>query len=200
MRSKRQLLILIGGPPWVGKTTCAQEVFASLPNSAWLDGDDVWRVNPFTVEDPRLRNSDRNMAFVLNTYLQSRFNYVIFSSVVLTDKPITDGILNAVESQDYDILFFMLTGSPSALKARSAARDNNAVPESRFLRAAKAQRAIHIDTTNMTPSAVVRAILYVVRDPSEAGLVAVPHGRHREWKTAAEAQQLRPAGASKPRD
>jgi len=182
MRSKRQLLILIGGPPWVGKTTCAREVFASLHNSAWLDGDDVWRVNPFFVEDPRLRNSDRNMSFVLNTYLESRFDYVIFSSVVLTDKPITDGILDAIKREDYDVLFFMLTCSRSALGARSAKRDNIAAPESRFLRAAKAHDAIHIDTTNMTSGAVAQAILSVVRDPSEAGLVAVYRRRRREWK------------------
>ena len=181
-RSKRQMLIMIGGPPWVGKTTCAREVFASLQNSAWLDGDDVWRVNPFSVEDPRLRNSDRNMSFVLNTYLESRFDYVIFSSVVLTDKPITDGILDAIEREDYDVLFFMLSCSRSALEARTAKRDNIAAPESRFMRAAKAQDAIHLDTTNMRPDEVTQAILYVVPDPSEAGLLAVSHGGRREWK------------------
>lgn len=182
MKSERQLLIMIGGPPWVGKTTCAREVFASLENSAWLDGDDVWRVNPFSVEDPRLRNSDRNMSFVLNSYLESRFDYVIFSSVVLTDKPITDSILDAIEREDYDILLFMLTCSRSALEARSAKGDSIAAPESRFMRAAKAQDAIHIDTTNMTPGEVTQAILSVARDPSGAGLVAVSHGRRREWK------------------
>ena len=182
MKAQRKQLIMIGGPPWVGKTTCAREVFASLQNSAWLDGDDVWRVNPFSVEDPRLRNSDRNMSFVLNTYIESRFDYVVFSSVVLTDKPITDGILDAIECKDYDVLFFMLTCSQSALEARSAERDNIATPESRFIHAAKTQDAIHMDTTNMTPSEVTQTILSVVRDPNEAGLVAVSHGRRREWK------------------
>ena len=168
MKSERQLLIMIGGPPWVGKTTCAREVFASLENSAWLDGDDVWRVNPFSVEDPRLRNSDRNMSFVLRTYLESQFDYVIFSSVVLTDKPITDGILDAIGVQGYDLLFFMLSCSRSAIEARSAQRDNMAGPESRFTHAAKGQDAIHIDTTDMTPSEVAQAILSVVRDPDKA--------------------------------
>jgi len=110
------------------------------------------------------------MSFVLNTYLESRFDYVILSSVVLTDKPITDGILNAIEHEDYDILFFMLTCSPSTLEARSAKRDNIMAPESRFMRAAKVRDAIHIDTTNMTPREVAQAILSAVRDPSEAGL------------------------------
>ncbi len=65
---------MIGGPPWVGKTTCARTVFEALDNSTWLDGDDVWRVNPFSVRDSRLRNSDANMSFVLQTYLLSPFD------------------------------------------------------------------------------------------------------------------------------
>ena len=182
MKPERPMLIMIGGPPWVGKTTCARGVFASLENSAWLDGDDVWRVNPFSVEDPRLRNSDRNMSFVLRTYLESRFDYVVFSSVVLTDKPITDGIHNAIDLGDYDILFFMLSCSRSAIEARSATRDNVADPESRFARAAKGQDAIFIDTTDMTPGEVAQTIIDLVRNPSEAGLAPVWRGRIREWK------------------
>lgn len=173
---------MIGGPPWVGKTACAREVFASLDNSAWLDGDDVWRVNPFSVEDPRLRNSDRNMSFVLRTYLESRFDYVIFSSVVLTDKPITDDILDAIGLEDYGLLFFMLSCSRSALETRSAKRDNTADPESRFTHAAKRQDALHIDTTTMKSEEVAQTILSIVRDPGEAGLVPVLRGRIREWK------------------
>ncbi len=68
MKSK---LILIGGEAWTGKSTCAEILYKQLNNSAWLDGDDVWRVNPWSVDDPRLRTSDINMAFVLQTYLQS---------------------------------------------------------------------------------------------------------------------------------
>lgn len=173
---------MIGGPPWVGKTTCAREVFTSLENSAWLDGDDVWRVNPFSVADPRLRTSNRNMSFVIRTYLESSFDYVIFSSVVFTDKPITDGILNAIEIKSYDLLFFMLSCSRSTLKARSAKRDSMTSPESWFMHAANERDAIHIETTDITPREVANIILNIVRDPSAAGLVPVSHGGIREWK------------------
>jgi len=86
MRSK---LILIGGEAWTGKSTCAEILFNRLYNCAWLDGDDVWRVNPWSLDDPRLRTSDINMAFVLQTYLQAHFDYVILSSIVLSDPAIT---------------------------------------------------------------------------------------------------------------
>jgi cytidylate kinase len=182
MKLKRQLLIMISGPPWVGKTTCAREVFASLENSAWLDGDDVWRVNPFSVEDLRLRNSDRNMSFVLQTYLESQFDYVIFSTVVLTEKSITDGILNAIEVKGYDLLFFMLSCSRSTLTSRSAKRDGVTEPGSWHTHTARAQDAIHIETTDMIPGEVANIILNIIRNPRAAGLLPVPRGGIREWK------------------
>ena len=104
------------------------------------------------------------MSFVLRTYLESQFDYVIFSSVVLTDKPITDGILDAIGVQGYDLLLFMLSCSRSALEIRSTKRDKMADPESRFTQATKGQDAIHVDTTDMTPSEVAQAILSVVRE------------------------------------
>ena len=94
MKSK---LILIGGEAWTGKSTCAEILYKQLDNSAWLDGDDVWRVNPWRVDDPRIRTSDLNMAFVLQTYLQSKFEYVILSSIVLTVPAIKDRILGKIQ-------------------------------------------------------------------------------------------------------
>lgn len=107
--SKSQL-ILIGGEAWTGKTTCARVLFERLDNAAWLDGDDVWRVNPWSLDDPRLRTSDINMAFVIQTYLQSEFDYVILSSIVLSDPAITARILERISGVEYDLLSFTLMG------------------------------------------------------------------------------------------
>jgi cytidylate kinase len=182
MESRRPMLVMIGGPPWVGKTACAREVFEGLDNSAWLDGDDVWRVNPFSIQDPRLRNSDANMSFVLQTYLRSTFDYVVFSSVVLTDQPITSGILNAIGVPEYDIIFFMLICSSEALQSRSVERDGITSPDPRFDIAARARDAIQIDTSDMTQADVAARILSLVRDPAGAGLTPVSNRGVREWK------------------
>ena len=182
MNNTRPKLIMIGGPPWVGKTAAARELFSSLDNSAWLDGDDVWRVNPFSTEDPRIRNSDKNMAFVLSTYIESKFDYVIFSSVVLTNGPITGGILEAISVGEYDILFFMLTCSPEVLLSRSQERDNVTSPDPYFSIEALAQDAIHIDTTALTPADVAAKILTIVRDPTKAKLISVATKGIRQWR------------------
>ena len=91
----RKKLILISGSSCVGKTAVGTCLFESFDNSAYLDGDWCWCVHPFSVADKRLRNGDRNMSFILSTYLDSDFDYVFFTSVVLTDPGIREGGLSA---------------------------------------------------------------------------------------------------------
>ena len=89
-------LILLSGSPCVGKTTVGKYLFEHYDNSAYLDGDWCWCVNPFSVKDKRLRNGDKSMSFVLSNYLTSGFDYVFFASVVLTDKEIRENILKDI--------------------------------------------------------------------------------------------------------
>ena len=154
-----QSLILLAGEAWTGKSTCAKLLYTKFANSAWLDGDDVWRVNPFSVDDPRLRNSDLNMAFILDNYLKSRFEYVIFSSIVLCDKDIREKIINLISSIDYIIKFFTLTASKNVLKKRAMERDSNCNPEFHLLKESLEQESIFIDTNNKTPEEVVVKII-----------------------------------------
>ena len=111
-------LILLSGSPCVGKTTVGQYLFEQYNNSAYLDGDWCWCVNPFSVEDKRLRNGDKSMSFVLSNYLQSEFEYVFFTSVVLTDSGIRENILKDISVTDYEVIGFTLTCSEETLVKR----------------------------------------------------------------------------------
>lgn len=174
---------MIEGPPWVGKTVCAAEVFESLENSAWLDGDDVWQVNPLSTEDPRIRKGDKNVSFVLNTYLELDFNYVVYSSVLLGNEEITNNILDTIGMKDYDRILFMLICTMDTLKERSVKRDGEPSPGVYFLNEAENRDAVHLDTTISTPQEVAGRILDIVLDPAGAGLASVQKGRVREWKS-----------------
>lgn len=118
----RRKLIIITGSPYVGKSTVTEKVFAMCENSAYLDGDWVWKVNPFSVHDPRLRNGDKNMSFILSTYLRAKFEYVFFASVIATDPEIRRNILADIDYDDYEILGITLTCSRRTLEERYAAR------------------------------------------------------------------------------
>ena len=148
-------LILIGGEAWTGKTTCARILFESLDNCAWLDGDDVWRVNPWSLDDPRLRTSDVNMAFVLQTYLRSGFDFVILSSIVLSDPAIKDRILGMITGVDYETIWFTLGCDENTLRARALRRDAAAAPQFFLLAQTRTLvNTIHIDTAGREPAAV----------------------------------------------
>ena len=118
----KQKLIIITGSPCVGKTTVTEQLFASYENSAFFDGDWAWCVNPFSVDDPRLRNGDKTMSFALSTYLNSHFDYFYFSSVVAVDKAIREAILKDVTAEDYSVIGFTLTCTEETLLERHRKR------------------------------------------------------------------------------
>lgn len=121
-KKSKQKLIIITGSPCVGKTTVTEQLFASYENAAFFDGDWAWCVNPFSLDDPRLRNGDKTISFALSTYLNSNFNYVFFSSVVAVDKAIREAILQDVTAKDYLVLGFTLTCSENTLMERHKKR------------------------------------------------------------------------------
>ena len=156
-------LILIGGEAWSGKSTCAKLLYQCLHNSAWLDGDDVWRVNPWSPDDPRLRMSDLNMAFLLQTYLQAGFDYVLLSSIVLSVPSITARILERIHSVEYDLLSFTLLGDEATLTERAKRRDNEANPHFIVLAQTRAlTNTIQIDTTHQQPEEIVTEMLSII--------------------------------------
>jgi hypothetical protein len=156
-------LILIGGEAWSGKSTCARMLFERLDNAAWLDGDDVWRVNPWSLDDPRLRTSDINMAFVIQTYLQSQFDYVILSSIVLCDPAITARILGMIEGVEYDLVPFTLMCEEAELRKRAHHRDGEANPQFMLLEMTRALTGtIQIDTSARNPEEISAEMLAVI--------------------------------------
>lgn len=146
---------MITGEAWTGKTACSKLLYEGLNNSAWLDGDDVWKVNPFSVNDSRLRNSDYSMAFVVDNYLKSGFEYVVFSSIVLLNEPIRNKILHLISFKDFDLIQFTLYASKEILTKRAYQRDHNTAPEFWFLEKSLKQKSYLIDTSNNTPEETV---------------------------------------------
>ena len=141
-------LILLSGSPCVGKTTVGRYLFEQYDNSAYLDGDWCWCVNPFSVKDKRLRNGDKSMSFILSNYLNSEFDYVFFTSVVLTDSEIRENILKDIIAENYEILGFTLTCSEETLVKRHDERGDEGETNFYWLHLAPYQTDIVINTDN----------------------------------------------------
>ena len=152
----RKKLILISGSPCVGKTAVGTQLFESYDNSAYLDGDWCWCVHPFSVTDPRLRNGDKSMSFILSNYLDLDFETVFFTSVVLTDARIREGILNGITSKDYTIIGFTLTCSEETLKKRHDKRGDEGETNYYWLHLPPYPSDLVIDTDSKSIREIVR--------------------------------------------
>lgn len=160
----KQKLIILSGSPCVGKTTVATKLYQSYENSAYCDGDWMWCVNPFSVEDPRLRNGDKNMSFVLSTYLNAGFDYVIFSSVVVVDKTIREAILNDITAKDFETIGFTLTCTEETLVERHKRRGDENELSFYFLRLPPYSNDYVIQTDNKTVPQIVDEIKGIVKE------------------------------------
>lgn len=169
----RPTLIFIGGPPGVGKTTVSRLLLSRLSNGAWLDGDDVWRMNPFVVNDSNKRMVERNILFVLRSFLENGFRYVLLTWV-LHDQSIVDRLLKGLRDLEFEFRSFTLTCSDSELTSRletdSSKRRDVRLALDRLCQSRELDTT-GIDTTDRRVEEVVEEILAKIStDPD----VAVP--------------------------
>ena len=112
----------MAGSPCVGKTAVAERLFGLCEDRAYFDGDWGWCVNPFSLDDPRLRNGDRTIAFALSNYLKSGFRYVICPAVVVIGAEIRASVLRGIDAGVHTTVAFTLTCSEETLAARHRKR------------------------------------------------------------------------------
>jgi dephospho-CoA kinase len=79
---QKPCLILLGGAPGVGKSTVANLLNLHLSPSVWLDGDDLWRMHPFSVTTRTKEMVLRNIRYLLASFLSESFDYILFSWVM----------------------------------------------------------------------------------------------------------------------
>ena len=156
--SKR--LIFIGGAPGIGKSTVARLLLNDLKDCVWLDGDDLWRMHPFIVNDNTKIMVEKNIRFVLNSFIQARFSYILFTWVLHLDS-IIDAILNGMDQTGYDFVHFTLVCDEKTLKERllmDVERKTDPSLAIERLEDSKNVTSIKIDTVNKTPSEVASVL------------------------------------------
>lgn len=157
---KQAVLLLIGGAPGVGKSTLAGMLYQRLENSVWLDGDDLWRMNPFTVNEDTKQMVLDNIGFVLNSFLKRPFEYVIFSWV-MHEPQIVDAILKSLADCKFKLLHLSLGCRDEILLKRIATasqpRDTQLCLD-RLATTKKLYPAL-IDTSELSPEDTLSMIL-----------------------------------------
>jgi predicted ABC-type ATPase len=155
--SMSKKLIFIGGAPGIGKSTIAGLLLKDLENCVWLDGDDLWRMNPFIVDENTKTMVEKNISFVLNSFIQKHFSYILFTWVLHLDT-IVDKILSGLDQSDFNFMHYTLICDVKTLKERLSTDVGRTTDHSlaiKRLKESKNVKSIKIDTINKTVSEIV---------------------------------------------
>lgn len=90
-------LIIINGTPGVGKSTVSKLLNQEIENSAWLDGDWCWMMNPFIVNEENKAMVESNIYHHLNNYLKNSSLKVIIFSWVIGHDQLMDKIISNID-------------------------------------------------------------------------------------------------------
>ena len=150
-------LYLIGGPMGVGKTTVCQCLKKKLPAAVFLDGDWCWDADPFVVTDETKAMVQKNIAFMLNSFLGcSAYENVIFCWV-MHQQAIIDTLLSNLDTAGRRVQVISLTADKNQLAKRISAdiargkRDEDSLRRSLgYLPLYSRLDSVKIDTTGLT--------------------------------------------------
>ena len=97
----------------------AKELFKTLDNAVWLDGDDLWRMHPFIVNDETRKMVEDNIVYVLNAFIRAHYSYIIFTWVLHQDG-IAHSLLERLDTAGCDFAHFTLVCDEKTLIKRMA--------------------------------------------------------------------------------
>ncbi|MDU1854820.1 MAG: AAA family ATPase [Clostridium baratii] len=165
----RKKLIIINGVMGVGKTTISKWLYKNLENCFWLDGDNVWMMNPFVVDEENKKMVLSNITYIINNFLgNSNSKYVLFNWVIHTDE-IMNEILNKINLIDVDVYKITLMCNKEELIKRINKDVELGIRDEDNIRRSldkydmyNKMNTIKIDTSNKSIDDIVRDIKVII--------------------------------------
>jgi predicted kinase len=153
---------VITGNTGVGKSTVAELLMQSLPESGWYDCDIPWKTNPgFNSDNGRLKKRmigvAQMCAAAVNVYFESGLQHVVLSGVLPGDLHFNN-IREGINADDYRFTAFWLTCEEGVNRERLIGRDGHdktCVELSEYLTESV---AVPVETTSLTAKAVAEQI------------------------------------------
>ncbi len=165
MNAMKKKLIIINGTMGIGKTTICQSLYQKIQHCVWLDGDWCWMMNPWNFSEVNKRMVEKNITFLLRSFLTNpNFDYVIFSWVIHTEN-IFNIILDRLKDLDFNVKKITLICSEEALRERMRDRGENEDKIKKSIQRLHQYSSMDtdkVDTTNLSESETVDKILSII--------------------------------------
>ncbi|MHB1000131.1 MAG: AAA family ATPase [Armatimonadota bacterium] len=163
----RKKLVFIHGPAGVGKSTTCSMLHQQLANSAWVESEWCGCTNPFDWSPERQLLVERNMSFLLRSYLECGIlDYVILNwGLHHPRKQIFDRVLASLSDIEYRFTPIILLCSEAehirrmTIDGRSAERIKRSL-ETRPLY--EAQTCPIIETTDLIVEQTVERVISII--------------------------------------
>ena len=163
-------LVLLGGPPGVGKSTVLLELQDRDPDLALLDADDVWRVSTGldTVDNGRF--AIRNVVSVMRGYFEAGCSVGLTSWVFARPElyqPVIDGLEDLIDS----VQMLYLVADAGSIESRLQKRGETGKLKYALNRMALIESLpfTRLDTTFLTPSQVADCVYRELKRDIEPG-------------------------------
>ena len=101
-----------------GKSAVGKELNRLTNKSVWLDGDDLWRMNPFTVSESTKLMVIKNIRAVINNFLACPDIECVIFTWVMHEQSIIDDILSGLALDGVEVRAVSLILSEEARKSR----------------------------------------------------------------------------------
>ena len=158
-----QQLIFVGGAPSVGKSATCDLLYPRLPDSIYLDADDLWcKMNPWRVNDSTRTMIEESITAVLRRYLRAGIHYPILCWVLHTQELI-DRLVGTLGDMDFSFRSFTLVCEDEELRRRWASGNRSqGSADHACLRLSQTRLLTNtcvVDTTNLSPDGAADAIV-----------------------------------------
>ena len=149
----------------MGKSTVARELLGREDDCVWLEGDDLWRMQPFVVNDVTTKMVEKNIQFVLRSFLDAGFENIFFTWVMHRQE-IVDRLLEGLNGEQFHFSMFTLVCDEQTLLRRISQDPGRETDTQLALeRLGQTQRVdtVKIDTVGKEPGAIVEELIQHIR-------------------------------------